>query len=518
MNNVGTARKWATLVIGCLAALVLNIDMTVLHLAIPDLIKALRPSGTQVLWIADIYGFTLAGLLIPMGVLGDRIGRKKLLLAGVALFGAVSALTAYSSSASMLIVWRALLGVAGATVMPSTLSLIRNVFTDAKERTTAVGIFSGIGALGIGIGPILGGALLDHFWWGSVFLVNLPIMAVIFLVGLVVLPESRNPRPGRIDLVSVPLSVAGVLGLVYAVTEAGHSGLGEARVGLAAVSGAACLAVFAWRQTRTDHPLIDLSLFRNAAFTGSVATNLIAMFALVAQSLVFSQYFQLVWHWSPMQAGLAGLPGALFAMMGGAGLAPVLIPRLGRSRTVAIGLTLSAAGFLIYTRGGVTPGYWILLAGMFPGAMGVGMALTVTSDTILASVPRARAGAASAISETATELGGALWMAVLGSVLTAVYRGNLTAPAGLAPSAAHSVRDSLGNALVTAQSLPAGLAVQVENAAKHAFVDGMHAALCCSAGLALLTGLIALVTLRRVPKVIPEHVEQSDEDSLSLVG
>jgi predicted MFS family arabinose efflux permease len=285
---------------------------------------------------------------------------------------------------------------------------------------------------------------------------------------------------------------------------------------VAAAVGVVCLAAFLWRQTRIASPLIDVRLFRNAAFTGSIVTNLFSMFALVAQSLLFSQYIQFVWHWSPMRNGLAGLPGALFAMIGGAAVAPALITTVGRSRTVAFGLVLSAVGFATYTFCGTTPDYWVMLIGMFPGAMGVGIALTVTSDTILASVPKDRAGAASAISETATELGGALGMAVLGSVLTAVYRNDVKVPAGLSPAAAHSVRDSLGSALDTARNLPGRLGAEVTDLARHAFVDGMHTALYCSAGLALLTGLAALITLRNVPKVIPEYVEQSDEDISAL--
>jgi len=301
-RTYGAGRKWGTVAIGCLAALVLNIDMTALNLAIPNLIDDLHPSSTQILWIADMYGFVLAGLLIPMGYLGDRIGRKKLLLTGTALFAAASALAAYAPSAGMLIAARAVMGLAGATIMPSTLSLIRNVFTDPKERTAAVGMGAGIGALGVGLGPVLGGVLLDHFWWGSVFAVNLPIMAVLLVAGVFVLPESRNPRPGRVDLISVPLSIAGVLGLVYAITEAGRDGVAHPGVEVSATIGILALTAFTVRQFRTKDPLIDIRLFRNGAFAGSVSANLFAMFTLVAQSLLFSQYFQQVWGWSPLQS------------------------------------------------------------------------------------------------------------------------------------------------------------------------------------------------------------------------
>jgi DHA2 family multidrug resistance protein-like MFS transporter len=514
---IGTARKWATLGICCLAVLVLSIDLTALHLAIPNLIADLNPSGTQILWIADMYGFALAGLLVTMGGVGDRIGRKKLLLIGTTAFAAVSGLTAYASSPEMLIAARALLGIAGATIMPSTLSLTRNVFTDAKERTAAVGIASGIGALGVGLGPIIGGALLDHFWWGSVFLINVPIMAVVLVAGMIVLPESR---PGRLDVPSVPLSIAGVLGVVYAITEAGHSGVMHTKVGVGLAIGVIGLVAFVWRQNRLAEPLIDVRLFRNAAFSGSIGANLFAMFALVAQSLVFSQYFQLVLHWSPLQAGLAGLPGGVAAAVGGAVLAAPLISAVGRARVVAIGMALSAVGFALYVLTGTESNYWTLLLAMVPCGLGIGMAMTVTGDTILASVPKDRAGAASAISETATELGGALGMAVLGSVLTATYRISLDVPAGVPAGADPGIRDSIGSALQTAATLPARLATQVTDASQHSFVNGMHISLLCSAGLAALTGLAALFTLRSVPKVIPEHVEEADEmpDALTPTG
>jgi DHA2 family multidrug resistance protein-like MFS transporter len=516
--EISTARKWATLVVGCLAALMPGIDMTALNLAIPNLNHDLHPSGSQILWISDAYGFVLAGLLITMGYLGDRIGRKKLLLVGVAAFGAVSLLAAYAGSAEQLILARGLLGVAGATIMPSTLSLVRNVFTDPKQRTSAIGIFSGVGAAGIGLGPILGGVLLDHFWWGAVFVINLPVMAALFVVGLVLLPESRNPRPGRIDLLSVPLSIVGMLGLVYAIQQSVYDGVTEPRVLAAGVVGVLALVLFGWRQARLAHPLIDVRLFRRAAFSGSIGANTFAMFALVAQSLIFSQYFQLVLGYAPLRAGLAGLPGSVSAMAGGMLAAP-LIGALGRARVVAAGLAVAAAGTALYALAGVHSDYLVLLAAMVPAALGMGMALTVLADTILASVPRERAGAASAISETATELGGALGIAVLGTVLNSAYRHGIELPAGLPAPAVAGVRNSLGAALDVAAGLPARLGGEVVTAARQAFVDGMHVATLCSAGLALAVGLAALVTLRRVPKVIPEHIEPADgETDGELVG
>ncbi|RFS82660.1 MFS transporter [Actinomadura spongiicola] len=502
------ARKWGTFAICLLVALVPNIDLTALNQAVPHLSADLRPSSTQLLWIADAYGFALAALLITMGGVGDRIGHKRLLLIGTALFAAASAVTAYAPSAELLIAARAVLGVAGATLMPSCLSLIRRAFTEPKERTMAVGAFMGVVSLGVGLGPVLGGALLDHFWWGSVFLINVPIMALASIAGAVVLRESRAPVPGRLDLLSVPLSVVGVLGLVYAIKEAAAHGLDEARIPVSAAVGVVALAALMIRQTRLDEPLIDVRLFRRAAFAGSVVTTMFAMFALVAQSLIFSLFFQLALGWSPLRAGLAGLPGAAGAMVGGALLAAPLIAVLGRARVVAAGLLLAACGFGLFLTVGTDTSYWAMVPMMLLSGVGMGMGLTVTGDTVLASVPKDRSGAASAISETATELGGALGMAVLGSVLNAVYRNVLDLPAGVPAPAASAARDSLGAALLSAAELPPALAAQVGAAARDAFVDGMHAALLCSAGFAALVAVFALVTLRRVPKVIPDAADR----------
>ena len=504
---VPAARKWVTFALCGLVALVPALDLTALNQAVPHLSADLRPSATQILWIADAYGFALAGLLITMGGIGDRIGHRRLLLAGAALFAAPSALTAYAGSAEQLIAARFLLGVAGATLMPSALSLIRRVFTDPKERTMAIGMFSGIGGLAVGLGPVVGGALLDHFWWGSVFLINVPVMLVVLGAGALVLPEARNPRPGRLDLPGVPLSVTGMIGVVYAIKEAAADGLG-AEVAVAALVGLLGLAAFAVRQTRLDDPLIDVRLFRRAAFSGSVATTTFAMFALVAQSLIFSLYFQLVLGWSPLAAGLAGLPGALGAMTGGAALAPPLIGALGRARVAAVGLAVSAAGYLMLSMAGTETAYLTGIVGpMVLSGLGMGMVMTVTADTVLATVPRERSGAASAISETGMELGGSLGMAVLGSVLNAVYRRSVEPPAGLPPEADHAVRDSLAAAVQAAAALPERAADAVVAAAGRAFVDGMQAALLTSTGLAAAVAVFALVALRGVPKEIPEHVE-----------
>ncbi|MFI6601964.1 MFS transporter [Nonomuraea sp. NPDC050536] len=495
-------RKWACLAIACLATLLLSLDMTVLHLALPRLVGDLGATSTQLLWIGDVYGFALAGLLVTMGNLSDRIGRKRLLLMGAAAFGAASAVTAYAPSPELLIAARALLGVAAATIMPSTLSIIRNVFTDPAERTAAIGVWSGMSAAGFAIGPVIGGLLLDHFWWGSVFLINLPVMAVVLVGGQLVLPESRDPAPGRIDLPSVALSFAGVVAVIYAIKEAAHDGLARFDVLVPGALGVAALVVFCVRQARLPEPLIDVRLFRRRAFTASITTNLLAIFAMTAMSLFFAWYFQLVLGWSPLQAGLAGLPGGLSGAAGGI-LAGRLIRVLGRNGVVALGLTMTAGSFFFYGTLGQQLSYPALLVAMVVGGMGIGLTFTVNNDNVLATAPRDRAGAAAAISETAFELGGALGIAILGTVLTTTYRDNLVLPPGVPGDAA---RESIAGALTTAARLPAGQGAQLVDAARTAFVQGVHVTGFTTGTVLLVVAVLALAGLRGVPKVIQEEV------------
>ncbi|MER6403820.1 MFS transporter [Streptomyces viridosporus] len=469
--------RWLALGVLVLAVLLVAVDATVLGLATPYISEDLAPSGTQLLWIGDVYSFVIAGLLVSMGSLGDRIGRKRLLLHGATAFGAISVLNAYAGTPETMILARALLGVAGATLMPATLALIRNLFHDPRERSLAVGIWGATASAGTAVGPILGGFLLEHFWWGSVFLINLPVMAVLVLVGLKLLPESRTPDPGPWDLTSVVLSLVGMIGVVYAVKEAAAHGVGWAPAA-AGLLGAGALYAFGRRQLRLPAPLLDMRLFRHRGFSGAVLADLLTILGLSGLVFFLSQYLQLVQGRRPLEAGLAELPAAIGAVA--AGLVAGRAARRFSVRSVvagglaAIGLALAALTVI-----GQSTGYPLLGTALLMVGTGAGFSFTVTADVILSSVPKEQAGAASAVSETAYELGAALGIAVLGSVVTGVYRG-FTGPAGT-PAAAH---ESLGGAVEAASGLPAHTAEAMLDAARQAFVDGL--ALAAGAGAAVL--------------------------------
>ncbi|GHE02201.1 MFS transporter [Streptomyces alanosinicus] len=481
--------RWLALSVLVLAVLLVAVDATVLGLATPYISEDLNPSGTQLLWIGDVYSFVIAGLLVSMGSLGDRIGRKRILLCGATAFGAISVLNAYATTPELMILARALLGVAGATLMPATLALIRNLFHDPRERSLAVGIWGATASAGTAVGPIAGGFLLEHFWWGSVFLINLPVMAVLVLVGIRTLPESRNPNPGPWDLISVVLSLVGMIGVVYAVKEAATHGF-TAPTLAAGLLGAAALYGFVHRQLTMATPLLDMRLFGRRGFSGAVLADLLTVLGMSGLVFFLSQFLQLVQGRRPFEAGLAELPAALGAVVAGL-LAGRAARRFSVRAAVSGGLAAVGLALAALTTVGQATGYPVLGAALLVVGVGAGLSFTVTADVILSSVPKEQAGAASAVSETAYELGAALGIALLGSIVTGVYR-DFTGPAGTPPEA----HESLGAAVEASRQLAPHTAGQMLDAARDSFVHGLHLASGAGAAVLLATAVAAWFLLK----------------------
>jgi MFS transporter, DHA2 family, multidrug resistance protein len=494
-------REWVGLAVLALACLLYAMDLTVLHLAVPSLSADLQPSSAQLLWITDIYGFMVAGFLITMGTLGDRIGRRRLLLTGAAAFGVVSVLAALSTSPEQLIASRALLGIAGATLAPSTLSLIFAMFLDPQQRAKAIGVWIAAFSAGGAIGPVLGGVLLERFWWGSVFLMALPVMALLLLLGPRVLPEYRDPDAGRLDLVSAAMSLVAVLAVVFGLKQVAQDGPGPLAV-LAVLVGLATGVGFVRRQRRLDDPMIDVRLFKLRAFDAALATNFLAIFVAVGYFLFVAQYLQLVLGLSPLEAGLWSLPSAVGFIVG-SNLAPRLLRQVRPAYVIGAGLGLAAVGLAVLTQvgGSRDADLAILVGASLLVSLGLAPVFTATTDLIVSSAPPERAGAASGISETGAELGGALGIAILGSIGVAVYRGQLadTLPAGIPDQAAAVARDTLGGAVGVAAQLPGEAGAALVMVAREAFTQGMQLTVTLSAAVAVGVAVMATVLLRQVP-------------------
>src|SRR5438874_4274238 len=503
-------REWIGLAVIALPCLLYSMDLTVLHLAVPRLTEALAPSSVQLLWIIDIYGFLLAGSLITMGTLGDRIGRRRLLLIGAAFFGAASILAAFSRSATMLIVSRALLGIAGATIAPSTLSLIRNMFLDARERTTAISIWIIAFSLGGAIGPLLGGAILEYFSWGAVFLLSVPVMILLLAVGPFLLPEYRDPNAGKPDVPSAALASAAVLLVIYGLKLIAQDGLSVAAA-LSVLAGLAIGMVFVRRQKQLADPLIDLRLFAIPTFRASLVLYGGAILLLFGAFLFLPQYLQLVLGLSPLHGGLWTLPWALGFVLGSL-LTPALARRIRPAILMSAGLALSAGGYFLLAAvgalgggGGGGGGLVLFAVATFVLTFFGSPLFTLTNDVIIGSAPPERAGAASGISETCAELGGALGIAFYGSIGVAIYRGVLgtALPAGLPADVTHAALATLGGAVVAAQQLPGETGTALLGAARDAFVRGLVLCQMISGAGSLALAVFAWVTFRRAPVAKP---------------
>ncbi|MEU3279743.1 MFS transporter [Streptomyces antibioticus] len=482
-------REWTALGVLMLPLLLVSMDLSVLYFAIPAISADLEPSGTQQLWIFDIYAFVLAGLLMTMGSLGDRVGRRRLLLAGALAFGAASLVAAYAGSAETLIAARAVLGIGGATLMPSTMALLRTMFTDPAQRAKAIGLWSGVMTAGIALGSVLSGVLVHFFWWGSVFLVNLPAMALLLVLGPILLPESRDPAPGRFDWPGVPLSMAAVLPVIWGLKEITAEGRHSAYI-VSITVGLLFAALFVHRQRTAANPMISPALFRAPGFAPAVVLNLVSAFAMVGSAFFTTQYLQSVLDKSALEAALwALLPSVPIGMA--APLATALVQKgVARSHVVAAGFAIAAAGYALPALAG-TDSMWLVLAACGVLASGIVMVISQMTDLALGTVPAERAGSASSLLETGTEFGGALGMAVLGSVGTAIYRHEMPAAA---PAPA---RETLGGALAVAGELPGRTGDALALAAREAFTSGMRGAALAGALVLVLAAVAATKSVGR---------------------
>ncbi|WP_256104011.1 MFS transporter [Streptomyces sp. ODS05-4] len=489
-------REWTAFAVLLLPLLLVSMDVSVLYFAIPAIGRELAPTSTEQLWIFDVYAFALAGLLMTMGALGDRIGRRRLLLLGALAFGAASVAAAYAQSAGMLIAARALLGIGGATLMPSTVALVRTMFRDDAQRTKAIGIWSAAMAGGIALGSVMGGVLLEHFWWGSVFLVNVPAMLLLLVLGPLLLPESRDPAPGRFDLPSVLLSMAAVLPVVYGLKEFAASGYGPVPA-LCVAGGAAVGVVFVRRQRGRRDALVSPELFRRRGYRAGVALNCLAMCAMMGSAYFTTQYLQSVLGLGSMEAALWSVAPSL-AVGVAAPAATAAATRFGRRPVVTAGFLVAAAGFALLLPAD-TDSLPVVLAAAAVIGMGVVAVAALVADLAMSEAPVDKAGSAASVMETGQEFGGALGMALLGSLGTAVYRREVegaAGTAGLPAEALDAARETLGGAAAVARELPGAAGETLLAAAREAFVHGMQAA--AAGGMAvLLTGaVLALWWLR----------------------
>ncbi|TPQ15787.1 MFS transporter [Streptomyces sporangiiformans] len=483
-------REWTALGVLMLPLLLVSMDVSVLYFAIPAISADLEPSGTQQLWIFDIYAFVLAGLLMTMGSLGDRIGRRRLLLIGAVAFGAASLVAAYANSAETLIAARAVLGIGGATLMPSTLALVRTLFVDPSQRAKAIGLWSGVMTAGVALGSVMSGVLVEHFWWGSVFLVNLPAMALLLVLGPLLLPEAKNPAPGRFDLLSVPLSMAAVLPVIYGIKEIPSEGW-NVRYVTSVTVGLLFAALFVHRQRTIASPMIPPALFRGHGFAPAVSLNLLSSFAMMGSAYFTTQYLQSVLGKSSMEAALWGLlPTVLVGVA--APVAAQLVQRgVNRAYVVTGGFVVGACGYGMLTAAG-TDSMWLVLAAAGVIAAGIVVVMSQMMDLALGTVPVEKAGTATSVLETGAEFGGALGMAVLGSIGTAVYRDGIPASA---PGPAH---ETLGGALEVARHLPGHAGEALVATAREAFTSGMQAAALAATVLLLGAAILASLALRQV--------------------
>ncbi|MFE5806559.1 MFS transporter [Streptomyces sp. NPDC056491] len=493
----GGANRWVVLAVLCVSLVLVALDATILHVAVPSVTEDLRPGPIELLWIVDAYPLVCASLLILFGTLGDRVGRRRILLLGYGLFGVASAIAALADNAQVLIAARALLGIGGAMIMPATLSILRQVFPDRRERALAIGIWTAVAAIGAASGPVLGGFLVQHFWWGSVFLINIPLMALILPLGRWLLPESRGSANGPWDVLGALMAAGGVLGAVLGVKRLGaERRLLDAEALIPLLLGVVLLVLFVRRQKRREHPLIDMRMFSRAAFSTSVGCIVLAMLALVGLELIAVQYLQLVLQLSPLETGLRLLPLTFAAMAAGA-TGSYTLGRVGPRTMVSLGFVLTAFAVLLLTLMGQQDRPLLLTIGFILLGFGLQTTLFAAYESMLSEAPAATAGGAASIGETSYQLGAGMGIALLGSVMNAAYRPGLVGVPGVSAADSADAANSLGEAYQIAAHLGGPAGASLYAAARQSFVHGLHVTLLVSAAL-LVAGAVMALKLPRV--------------------
>ncbi|HEX9030406.1 MAG TPA: MFS transporter [Streptosporangiaceae bacterium] len=516
--------RWVTLVVLCVTLLLVSLDNTILNVALPSVVRELHATSTQLQWVVDAYAIVFAALLLPLGALGDRVGRKWVYLAGLVVFGGGSALAGWSGSPDRLTIARAVMGVGAAALMPCTLSILTNVFTSDRERAKAIGFWAGTAGIGVALGPILGGFLLVHFWWGSVFLINVPIATAGLVAALFLVPNSKNPQASRPDVVGALLSLAGLGLLLWAIIE-GPGRSWTSPLILGALAGAAVtIAGFIWWELRASHPMLPMRFFRNPRYSVAISALAMVMFALLGMFFLITQYLQFCLGFSPLRTGLAIGPVAIVLLVV-APLSELLVRRFGTKPLVAGGLLIVAVGFGLLSRTTAASSYTDFLPAFLLVGLGVGLALAPSTESIMGSLPREQAGVGSATSDTSLQIGGALGVAVLGTLLNIRYQNHLTpllagrhVPAGISKV----ILGSLGGALAVAQREPGPAGDALAAAARHAFVSGMDLGLIVAAVVAAVAGLVVLAVLpsrpARRPAASSDHAPSSSASSKASSG
>lgn len=496
-STLAYQRRWWTLAVLCFSLLVIGVDNTILNVALPTLVGAVHASASQLQWIVDGYTLVFAGLLLTAGSLGDRFSRKKALSVGLLIFGAGSVLSAFAGSATMLIATRAIMGVGGALIMPATLSILTNTFTNPAERGKAIGIWAGVSGMGIAVGPIAGGWLLRHFWWGSVFLVNVPIVLVALIAGWYLIIDSKDPAAPRLDPIGASLSIVGLTVLLWGLIEAPSHGWLSAPIVAAYGIAAVALVAFAMWEMRTDHPMLDVRIFQNPRFSAASSAITLVFFSMFGSFFILTQYLQNVHGYSPLQAGLriAPLAGVLFIA---APASSTLVRWVGSKIVVASGLGFAALGLVLFSFLRVNSSYGAVMVALMMLGLGISLTMAPATESIMGSLPKEKAGVGSAVNDTTRQVGGALGVAVLGSVLSSGYASRIGVALhsqALTSPTASAARDSVGEAINAGHQIGGQAGQALTAAARQSFVGAMRPTMLIAAGVTLVGALIVLAFL-----------------------